>query len=149
MPGQDCLLKCLDDKAVKAYLEYQIDLAILLGSDRERATKEQTLAVQLEINLAEVLQSVYYLLTDNLYAQKSNIMQISRSAENLFYSLTVKELSKKVPGIPWQDYINEILSPYYVITKDERIITINTDYLWKLVDFLSKTPKGFVLNISI
>jgi hypothetical protein len=100
MPGQDCLLKCLDDKAVKAYLEYQIDLAILLGSDRERATKEQTLAVQLEINLAEVLQSVYYLLTDNLYAQKSNIMQISRSAENLFYSLTVKELSKKVPGIP-------------------------------------------------
>jgi hypothetical protein len=56
MPGREYLLKGLDDKAVKAYLEYQIDLAILLGADRERATKEQTLAVQFEINLAEVLQ---------------------------------------------------------------------------------------------
>jgi hypothetical protein len=32
-------------------------------------------------------------------------MQISGSAENLFYSLTVKELSEDVPGIPWHNYI--------------------------------------------
>lgn len=78
-------------------------------------------------------------------------MQISGSAENLFYSLTVKELSEDVPGIPWHNYIiNKILAPYHFITKDERIIRINLDYryLQKLVDFLSKTPKRFFLAFS-
>lgn len=55
MPGREYLLKGLDDKDVKAYLDYQIGLASLLGADREKATKEQTLAVQFEIELAKVL----------------------------------------------------------------------------------------------
>ena len=55
MPGREYLLKGLDDKDVKAYLDYQIGLATLLGANRQNATKEQTLAVQFEIELAKVI----------------------------------------------------------------------------------------------
>ena len=54
MPGREYLLKGLEDKDVKAYLQYQIDLAVLLGADRDRAIKEQTAAVEFEIALAKV-----------------------------------------------------------------------------------------------
>lgn len=54
MPGREYLLKGLQDKDVKAYLEYQIGLAVLLGADPVEARKEQTLAVEFEIQLATV-----------------------------------------------------------------------------------------------
>ena len=54
MPGREYLLKGLEDKDVKAYLEYQIGLATLLGADPDRARKEQTAAVEFEIQLATV-----------------------------------------------------------------------------------------------
>lgn len=56
MPGREYLLKGLQDKDVKAYLEYQIGLAVLLGANKDQARKEQTEAVEFEIELA----TVYY-----------------------------------------------------------------------------------------
>ena len=54
MPGREYLLKGLEDKDVKAYLDYQVELATLLGADKERARKEQTDVVLFEIQLANV-----------------------------------------------------------------------------------------------
>ena len=54
MPGREYLIKGLEDKDVKAYLEYQIDFATLLGADEESARKQQTEAVEFEIQLAMV-----------------------------------------------------------------------------------------------
>ena len=55
MPGREYLIKGLEDKDVKAYLEYQVGLATLLGADAESARKEQTEAVEFEIKLATVI----------------------------------------------------------------------------------------------
>ena len=60
MPGREYLLKGLTDKDVKAYLEYQIGLATLLGADKERARKELTETVEFEIQLANVRYSNVY-----------------------------------------------------------------------------------------
>ena len=54
MPGREYLIKGLEDKDVKAYLEYQINFATLLGADEESARKQQTEAVEFEIQLAVV-----------------------------------------------------------------------------------------------
>lgn len=54
MPGREYLIKGLEDKDVKAYLEYQIGLATLLGADKESARKQQTEALEFEIKLATV-----------------------------------------------------------------------------------------------
>ena len=55
MPGREYLIKGLEDKDVKAYLEYQVGLATLLGADKESARKQQTEAVEFEIKLATVI----------------------------------------------------------------------------------------------
>ena len=74
MPGREYLLKGLEDKDVQAYLEYQISLATLLGADKEKARKEQTLTVEFEIELAKVK-----LLSNNLFNSTGN-------NDNFFYN---------------------------------------------------------------
>ena len=63
--------------------------------------------------------------------------------------MTIKELSEKVPQIPWLTYMNTILAPHHVLTEDERVIVDVPDYFPKLVDLLAKTPKRyFCLKLS-
>ena len=71
-----------------------------------------------------------------------------RDANKLYNPMTIKELSQKVPQIPWLDYMNTILAPHHVLTEDERVIVDVPDYFPKLVDLLAKTPKRFVLTIN-
>lgn len=54
MPGREYLLKGLDDKDVKAYLNYQVSLATLLGADKNAAQQELTKSLEFEIQLANV-----------------------------------------------------------------------------------------------
>ena len=63
--------------------------------------------------------------------------------------MTIKELSGKVPQIPWLTYINTILAPHHVLTEDERIVVDVPDYFLKLVDLLAKTPKRFYSSLKL
>jgi hypothetical protein len=61
--SQEYLIKGLGDKDVKAYLDYQVGLATLLGADKDSATKQQTEALEFEIKLANVIllfQSLFF-----------------------------------------------------------------------------------------
>ena len=64
-----------------------------------------------------------------------------RDANKLYNPMTIKELSLKVPEIPWLVYMNTILAPHHVLTENERVIVDVPDYFPKLVDLLAKTPK--------
>nr|CAG4648509.1 EOG090X01U4 [Polyphemus pediculus] len=130
MPGREYLLKGLDDKDVKAYLEYQVGLATLLGADRDRARKEQTDALLFEIQLANI----------------SLPREERRDANKLYNPMTIRELSARIPSIPWLDYINTVLAPFHNITEDERVIVDVPDYFAKLTDLLDNTPKRTLAN---
>lgn len=74
--SREYLIKGLGDKDVKAYLDYQVGLATLLGADKDSATKQQTEALEFEIKLANVIllfqslfspfnpSTVYYVLKE-------------------------------------------------------------------------------------
>ena len=64
-----------------------------------------------------------------------------RDATKLYNPMTIKELSEKVPGIPWLDYMNTILAPHHVLTEKERVIVDVPDYFPKLIELLAQTPK--------
>lgn len=130
MPGREYLIKGLDDKDVKAYLEYQVGLASLLGADKEQARKEQTEALEFEIKLATI----------NLPREER------RDANKLYNPMTIKELSEKVTGIPWLEYMNTILAPHHVLTENERVIVDVPDYFPKLVKLLAETPRRTLAN---
>lgn len=52
--SREYLIKGMEDKDVKAYLDYQVGLATLLGADKESALKQQREALEFEIKLATV-----------------------------------------------------------------------------------------------
>jgi hypothetical protein len=52
--SREYLIKKLEEPFVKAYLDYQVDLAVLFNADRTRAVSEMTAALNFEIELAEV-----------------------------------------------------------------------------------------------
>lgn len=51
---REFLIKGLDDKIVKAYYDYMVDIAVLFGADRDRASKELKESLDFEILLANV-----------------------------------------------------------------------------------------------
>jgi len=60
MPSRDYFLKGRDEKALKSYEQYVVDVAIAMGASRERAKTEIAQMVDFEIQLANVsLQQVY------------------------------------------------------------------------------------------
>lgn len=51
---REFLTKGLDDKLVRAYYEYMVDIAVLFGADKSRATKELRESLEFEMKLANV-----------------------------------------------------------------------------------------------
>lgn len=51
---REFLVKGLDDKIVKAYYDYMVDIAVLFGADRDRASRELKESLDFEILLANV-----------------------------------------------------------------------------------------------
>lgn len=49
----------MNETVVKAYYEYMVDTALLLGSEKSRAEKEMMDALQFEIALANVIRMKY------------------------------------------------------------------------------------------
>ena len=55
-PGlsREYLIKGFEDKDVQAYYNYMINIAVLLGADKERAKEEMKEALMLELKLSEL-----------------------------------------------------------------------------------------------
>lgn len=52
--SREYLVKGVEDKIVKAYYEYMVDIAVIYGADRARAERELTDSLNFEIALANV-----------------------------------------------------------------------------------------------
>lgn len=50
----------MNDRVVKAYHEYMIDVAVILGADKDNATKDLKESVEFEIELARVSLDTYF-----------------------------------------------------------------------------------------
>ena len=52
--SREYLSKGLEDKIVKAYYEYMVDIAVIYGADRSRAERELMESLEFEMKLANV-----------------------------------------------------------------------------------------------
>ena len=52
--SREYLVKGMDEKIVVAYYKYMVDIAVLFGADRDRATKELKDSLDFEMSLANV-----------------------------------------------------------------------------------------------
>lgn len=60
--------------------------------------------------------------------------------------MTVNQLQKKFPYIPWLRYINNVFWPYKVLKPEDTIILVGPKYFEKLNDVLAKTHKRTLAN---
>ncbi|XP_061728469.1 neprilysin-2-like [Cydia pomonella] len=84
--SRDTSLKGLQNKYVKEYYQYMVDIAVILGVERDQAEKELMESLEFEINLANI-----------------TLPKEKRRNVDLFNNpMTVAELSEKYPSIPWK-----------------------------------------------
>ncbi|KAJ8668492.1 hypothetical protein QAD02_010155 [Eretmocerus hayati] len=103
--AREYLLKGLNGEEVKAYLDYMIDVAVFLGSSKEFASKKLRKALEFEISLANIS------LPD----------EGRRDASKLYNLMTLENLSKEFPSIPWSRWINSFLSPKARLKPNEEV----------------------------
>uniref|UniRef100_A0A8D9BV62 Neprilysin-11 n=1 Tax=Cacopsylla melanoneura TaxID=428564 RepID=A0A8D9BV62_9HEMI len=128
--SREYLAKGLSEKIVKAYFEYMIDIAVIMGANKEIALRELTESLNFEIALANI----------------SLPLEERRNATKLYNPMKLYELQDKFPSIPWSEYINTILSPNAKLNQDETIIVAVPSYIHGLEKLLSTTPKRVMAN---
>ncbi|KAF2903630.1 hypothetical protein ILUMI_02562 [Ignelater luminosus] len=127
--SREFLIKGFEEKLVKAYYEYMVDIAVLFGADKNASLKELKETLELEIRIANVILP----------------KQEYRTAPHIY--MKVEDLFTAYPFIPWVEYINNILIiPNITITTDEGILVGVLDFLPKIEKVLSNTPKRVLAN---
>ncbi|CAD6243919.1 GSCOCG00013206001-RA-CDS [Cotesia congregata] len=125
----------LADKNVKAYYEYMVDTAVLLGSSRTKAESELLRVLNFEKKLSMV-----------------NIIIRSQSNSNNLIDdfnqtiTTTDDLIKTWPGIDWNRLINETLKLYGKSDSDVLVTVLTPLYFSKLEKVLSNTSKRILAN---
>lgn len=128
--SREYLTKGFDEKIVQAYYDYMVDIAVILGADKARASEELKESLEFEMKLANI----------SLPNEKR------RNATLLYNPMTVAELSKTFPSVPWREYFNTLLFPSVQVSKNELVIVNVPSFISDLEDLLNKTPKRVQAN---
>ncbi|XP_030765452.1 neprilysin-2 isoform X1 [Sitophilus oryzae] len=127
---REFLTKGLEDKLVKAYYDYMVDIAVLFGAEKDRAINELKESLDFEIKLANI----------SLPSEKR------RNATALYNPMTVEELQYKFPSIPWAEYINTLLAPDTQVGHHEIIVVSVPKYISDFEALIARTPKRVQAN---
>lgn len=127
---REFLTKGFDEKLVKAYYDYMVDIAVIFGAERERATKELKDSLEFEMKLANI----------SLPSEKR------RNATALYNPMSIREMQDKFPSIPWLEYINTLLAPDIKVTPDEVIVVSIPKYITDFEALIARTPKRVQAN---
>ncbi|XP_015111053.1 neprilysin-2 [Diachasma alloeum] len=118
----------LGAKLTDAYKKYMVDIAVILGAERELAKKELFSAFQFQADLHNV-----------------RISKEKRRPSIVIYNvITIAELSKLYPSIPWKEYFNRLLPSSAQVDDSQDIII--PDYIPEFVKLIEKTPKRTQAN---
>lgn len=128
--SREYLVKGMNEKIVTAYYKYMVDIAVIFGAQRETAMKELKESLEFEMALANI----------------SLPLEERRNATKLYNPMTIRDVQRKFPSIPWLEYVNNILDDTNT-ANDNEILVVNTpNYIKHLEHLLSITPKRVQAN---
>ncbi|XP_060860193.1 neprilysin-2-like [Metopolophium dirhodum] len=122
------LVKGTNYLVVDEYYKYMVDIAVLFGADRQRATEELKESLEFEVELAKISMPLEE--TNDLF--------------KMYNPMNITDLQQKFPSIPWQEFLNKLLKQF--IRQDDIIIVSSPKYFSGLGALLSKTPKRVQAN---
>lgn len=128
--SREYLSKGFEDKIVRAYYDYMVDIAVILGANKTTAKTELRESLDFEMKLANI----------SLPNEKR------RNASLLYNPMSIEELSKNFSSIPWKEYFNTLLAPSAHVEDNEVVIVSVPSFISSLEKLLSTTPKRVQAN---
>ena len=92
--SREYLVAGLQHTEVAAYLSYMVDIATMLGAERQQAEVEMLEVVQFEMELANISLS----------------REARRDSVSLYNPMTISDLYQLDPATPWLEHINNLLT---------------------------------------
>uniref|UniRef100_A0ABD2WDE5 Neprilysin-2 n=1 Tax=Trichogramma kaykai TaxID=54128 RepID=A0ABD2WDE5_9HYME len=132
--NREYLSKGLDNKIVKAYYQYMVDVAEFLNPNINVnvAKKELMESLQFEMKLANI----------------SLPKEQRRNATALYNLMSLSEMTRRFPTVPWKEYFNTLLAPQRI--GEDEVVNVNVpDFVSKLEKLLEQTPKRIQANYAL
>ncbi|XP_034989036.2 endothelin-converting enzyme 2 [Zootoca vivipara] len=133
LPSRDYYLnKTANEKVLAAYLDYMVELGMLLGGARASTEEQMQQVLDLEIELA------------NLTVPQDE----RRDDEKIYHKLNIAGLQILAPAIDWLDFISYFLSPLE-LTEAEPVVVYGREYLQQVSQLINNTDKSVLNNYLI
>ncbi|KAH9413417.1 Membrane metallo-endopeptidase-like 1 [Dermatophagoides pteronyssinus] len=135
LPSREYFLKENPNKEKDAYLELMIDIAELLGADRDYATVEMSKVLEFETQLAN-----------------ASMPEADRHDTSAIYNKkTIKQLKQLVPEFDWIGYLKNFM-PISIDENNEEIVIYSLDYyqqMGKLIKQIMNDDRRIIYNYAI
>uniref|UniRef100_A0A8C2BMS4 endothelin-converting enzyme 1 n=1 Tax=Cyprinus carpio TaxID=7962 RepID=A0A8C2BMS4_CYPCA len=119
LPSRDYYLNKTNEKVLKAYLDYMVELGLLLGGDKNSTRVQMQQILDFETALANI-----------------TVCKIK-------YKMQVLS-----PAVEWLDYLNFVLSPLE-LNDTEPVVVYAKEYLQQVSDLINKTDHSLLNNYMI
>ncbi|XP_033330133.1 neprilysin-4 isoform X1 [Megalopta genalis] len=128
LPTRDYFLQPSNIIYLKAYKNYLIKIATLLGAPLQNATMDADELIEFETRLAKITSSA---------DERGNVSE-------LYQRMSIGELRSLVPQINWHQYLTIVLARPMNAT--EPVVVYALQYIQDLVNLLSKTSPRTIAN---
>lgn len=131
MPSRDYYLETSETIYIKAYEDFIVGVAELLGANINNTRKQVQDVIEFETQLANI----------TIPAEERH------DVERLYTKLSVQQLKRLSPGFDWLKYFQSIIP--VEVSEEEQLVTFVPDYLKNMADLLSKTNKRTIANYAL
>ncbi|CAL8374741.1 unnamed protein product [Gadus morhua 'NCC'] len=133
LPSRDYYLnKTANEKVLDAYLEYMVELGLLLGGSRNSTEQEMRQILELETALANITVP----------------QDQRRDEEKLYHKITIADLQVLAPAVDWLDLLSSSLSPLE-LNDTEPVVIYTREYLVEMSQLIARTDRSLLNNYMI
>uniref|UniRef100_A0A673HJ73 endothelin-converting enzyme 1 n=1 Tax=Sinocyclocheilus rhinocerous TaxID=307959 RepID=A0A673HJ73_9TELE len=132
LPSRDYYLNKTNEKVLKAYLDYMVELGLLLGGDKNSTRVQMQQILDFETALANITVP----------------QDERRDEEKLYHKITIADLQVLAPAVEWLDYLNFVLPPLE-LNDTEPVVVYAKEYLQQVSDLINKTDHSLLNNYMI
>ncbi|XDV31658.1 hypothetical protein PO909_002622, partial [Leuciscus waleckii] len=132
LPSRDYYLNKTNEKVLKAYLDYMIELGLLLGGDKNSTRGQMQQILDFETALANITVP----------------QDERRDEEKIYHKITIAELQVLAPAVEWLDYLNSVLSPLE-LNDTEPVVVYAKEYMQQVSELINKTDRSLLNNYMI
>jgi len=128
LPSAEYYHQGINHPIMKAYKEILVNVGELLGADRATAEHDMQQVIDFEIQLSKIMTPPHE----------------RRNFSLMYEKMTLAELSARVPGFNFTQYLDIVLTDQ--VQHEDKIVIYATKYFNKLSELLTKTESRILAN---